>query len=259
MLNIHPVHCGGTSKHGHNPGGADQSIKAEGLPFTIRLAGSSIDMEKAIRMRHAAYMRHVPGFAQSLSVPESADVADGVVILLAESKLDGSCVGTMRIQTNDYTPLSLEKSLQLPPHLHQQRLAEATRLGVINDRGGRMVTTALFKAFYMYCKENEVDWMVITARSPVDRQYDRLMFKDVYPELGYIPVEHVGNLLHRVMCLQVNAVHGLWGAALHPLFNFFFKTVHEDIDVLAQTECTKQNFSRKLPEHATVLAGQAQV
>ena len=34
--------------------------------------------------------------------PESADSEEGAVVLLAESKLDGSPIGTMRIQTNDF-------------------------------------------------------------------------------------------------------------------------------------------------------------
>lgn len=231
MLTRRPTHFADMPSQQRYADTAELAMKDEGLLFTIRVVSSSADLQKAVHMRHAAYMRHVPGFAQSLLVAESADIEEGVVVLLAESKLDGSCVGTMRIQTNDCKPLSLEESVALPGHLTSRRLAEATRLGVTQERGGRMVTTALFKAFYMYCMANQIDWMVITARAPVDRQYDRLMFKDVYPELGYIPFEHVGNMLHRVMCLEVDQVYRLWGEAQNPLFNFFFKTHHEDIDV----------------------------
>jgi hypothetical protein len=213
----------------------DQSIRRETLPFTIRVVTNAGDLEKAVRIRHAAYMRHVPGFAQTLATPENSDSEPGVVVLLAESKIDGSPVGTMRIQSNEFKPLSLESSLQLPAEMATQRLAEATRLGVTQERVGRMVTTALFKAFYLYCVKQRIDAMVITARSPVDRHYDRLLFKDVYPEIGYIPFKHVGNLPHRVMSLQVNLVNQIWGDAQHPLFNFFFNTFHEDINVSTAT------------------------
>lgn len=213
----------------------DQRMCQESLPFTIRVVSNASDLEKAVRIRHAAYMRHVPGFAQTLAMPEKTDAEQGTVVLLAESKLDGSPIGTMRIQTNEAKPLSLEESLPLPPAMAVQRLAEATRLGVTQERVGRMVTTALFKAYYQYCVRQRIDWMVITARSPVDRHYDRLLFKDVYPEIGYIPFKHVGNLPHRVMSLQVSAVHDLWKGASHPLFNFFFRTYHEDINVAGTT------------------------
>lgn len=207
------------------------AMKEEFLPFTIRVVSNVRDLAKAVRIRHAAYMRHVPGFAQALNVPEEADSEQGVVVLLAESKFDGSPIGTMRIQTNDYQPLILEQSVTLPTSLHGRRLAEATRLGVTHERVGRMVTTSLFKAFFLYCRQNRIDNMVITARAPVDRQYDRLLFTDVYPELGYIPFKHVGNLPHRVMTLDVNAAERIWTEAGHPLLNFILHTFHEDIDV----------------------------
>lgn len=210
----------------------DHAMKEEALPFTIRVVSNIRDLEKAVRIRHAAYMRHVPGFAQELTLPENSDSEQGVVVLLAESKFDGSPVGTLRIQTNDYKPLTLEQSIALPQAYGKRRLAEATRLGVTQERVGRMVTTALFKAFFLYCRQNQIDHMVITARSPVDRQYDRLLFSDVYPELGYIPFKHVGNLPHRVMALDVNDAERLWTQARHPLLNFILHTFHEDINVV---------------------------
>lgn len=210
----------------------DHAMKEEALPFTIRVVSNIRDLEKAVRIRHAAYMRHVPGFAQELTLPENSDSEQGVVVLLAESKFDGSPVGTMRIQTNDYKPLSLEESVVLPEAYRARRLAEATRLGVTQERVGRMVTTALFKAFFLYCRQNRIDYMVITARSPVDRQYDRLMFKDVDPALGYVPFKHVGGMPHRVMALDVNGAERLWSEARHPLLNFILHTFHEDINVV---------------------------
>jgi len=213
------------------PGVNEIPMKEESLPFTIRAVSNASDLEKAVLIRHAAYKRHVPGFAEALKTPEKLDSEQGVVVLLAESKLDGSPIGTMRIQTNDFKPLTLEQSVTLPQWLSGPRLAEATRLGVTQERVGRMVTTALFKAFFLYCRQQRVDWMVITARAPVDRHYDRLLFKDVYPGLGYIPFKHVGNMPHRVMSFNVNAAHDLWAAAEHPLFNFVFTTYHEDINV----------------------------
>lgn len=230
----------------------DHAMKEEALPFTIRVVSNIRDLEKAVRIRHAAYMRHVPGFAQELTLPEGADSEAGVVVLLAESKFDGSPIGTLRIQTNDYKPLTLEQSVALPAGLSKQRLAEATRLGVTQERVGRMVTTAMFKAFFLYCRQNRIDQMVITARSPVDRQYDRLMFKDVYPELGYIPFKHVGNLPHRVMSLDVNDAERLWTQGGHPLLGFILHTFHEDINVVGTSLYESNRISaRNLQEPAT--------
>lgn len=173
----------------------------------------------------------MPLFAEKLKAPEPADNEDGVVVLLAESKLDGSPLGTMRIQTNQFKPLCLEQSIVLPDWLKARRLAEATRLGVTNEKGGRLVTTVLFKAFYLYCHEIGTEWMVIAGRAPIDQQYARLLFEDVFPDIGYIPLLHAGNLPHRVMSSNVDTAEERWAAAKHPLFNFAFRTHHPDIEI----------------------------
>jgi hypothetical protein len=129
----------------------------ESLPFTLKIVRTQAELNQAVLIRQAAYDRHLPEFAKSLYKPEAADFEKGTVVLLAESKEDGSAVGTMRIQTNAYKPLCLEQSIDLPQWLKESPMAEATRLGVTNQVGGRLVTTALFKAFYMYCQQIGMD------------------------------------------------------------------------------------------------------
>lgn len=199
------------------------------LPFTLRVVRSQESLDKAVHIRHAAYARHLPEFAQTLKEPEPADFAPGVVLLLAESKLDGSALGTMRLQSNEFKPLALEQSLDLPDWLRTQRLAEATRLAVTADRLGRMVKTVLFKSYFQHCQITGVDWMVIAGRDPIDRMYDSLLFEDVFPGRGYIPCRHIGKLPHRVMAFHIASAQERWARANHPLFDFVFTTAHPDI------------------------------
>ena len=206
------------------------TMTEELLPFTVRLVRDEDDLNKAVQIRHSAYARHLPDFAETLKSAETADADNGVVVLLAESKLDGSPLGTMRIQTNQFKPLCLEQSVELPRWLKTRSLAEATRLGVTNEKGGRLVTTVLFKAFFQYCQQTGIEWMVIAGRAPVDRTYDRLMFEDIFPGKGYIPLAHAGNLPHRVMSFNVNTAEDRWARAKHPLLGFMCHTHHPDIN-----------------------------
>ena len=199
------------------------------LPFTLRVVRSQESLDKAVHIRHAAYARHLPEFAQTLKEPEPADFAPGVVLLLAESKLDGSALGTMRLQSNEFKPLALEQSLDLPDWLRTQRLAEATRLAVTADRMGRMVKTVLFKSYFQHCQTTGVDWMLIAGREPIDRMYDSLLFEDVFPGRGYIPLRHAGNLPHRVMSFHIASAQERWARANHPLLDFICTTAHPDI------------------------------
>lgn len=226
---------------------ANQHIKEESLPFTVKIVHTDEEMEKAVGIRHSAYSRHVPEMAALLVKPEAFDFDDGSIVLLAESKLDGSALGSMRVQTNRYEKLKLESSVTLPTWLQGQILAEAARLGVVGNRMGRIVKTLLFKAYYLYCISEAIDWMVITARAPVDKDYESLFFKDVFPGAGYIPMYHDANIAHRVMALDVTSVEPNWKAANHVLYDLFFRTHHPDIDTQLRSKPTLNIIPANVP------------
>eukprot|EP01114_Cavostelium_apophysatum_P007506 TRINITY_DN19611_c0_g1_i1.p2 TRINITY_DN19611_c0_g1~~TRINITY_DN19611_c0_g1_i1.p2 ORF type:complete len:263 (+),score=45.05 TRINITY_DN19611_c0_g1_i1:397-1185(+) len=220
----------GTPARAHR-GAAAAGRTTERLPFTIRRVETEDDLLKAVKIRHAAYARHVPDFARSLALPEEADYASDTIVLLAESRLDGSPIGSTRIRTNLFRPLGVEESVELPDFLQGRRLVEATRLGIDEGRTGRVVKLALVKACFMYCQDNDIDYSVATGRPPVDRQYEQLLFSDVFPGQGAIPLRHVGNIPHRVMAFDIASFEQRYRDARHPLLNFFFNTHHPDIDV----------------------------
>lgn len=206
------------------------TVATERLPFTIRRVGDHDALRKAVRVRHAAYARHVPDFARSLALPEPCDYEEDAVVLLAESRLDGSPLGTCRIQTNEYRPLHVEESVVLPPWLQGRRLAEVTRLGVDEGRIGRVVKLALIKACFEFCEHNAIEWAVVTGRSPIDRQYEQLLFCDVFEDKAMVPLQHVGGIPHRVMAFEIATGEARWREAGHPLLGFFRHTRHPDID-----------------------------
>jgi len=206
--------------------------KTERMPFTIRVVSDHRSLQKAVAMRQIAYARHLPEFAKDMTV-EKGDSEPGTAVLLAESKLDGGPLGTMRIQTNRFAPLAVEQSVQLPDWLQGARLAEATRLGVAGGMIGRMVKIALCKALFLYCGQQQVDWMVITARSPLDREYEAMLFGDVFGKNEFLPMAHVGGLPHRVMAKPVAVARERWEAVRHPLYKFVFQTHHPDIELSA--------------------------
>lgn len=210
---------------------ASRKWTPERMPFTVRIVNDEAALTKAVQIRHAAYGRHVPELARRLTAVEDSDQAPGSVVLLAESKLDGAPLGTMRIQTNWYEPLGVEQSVTLPPSLAGKSLAEATRLGVCNGVMGSVVKTMLFKAYFLFCVQHGIDKLVITARAPLDRQYEALLFEDVFEEKAFIPMRHVGDLPHRVMMFDVATAQERWRAAKHPLYDFMCNIVHPDLDL----------------------------
>lgn len=209
----------------------EAAMTEELLPFTVRLVRNEEDLNKAVQIRHSAYARHMPAVAETLISPEKADTEDGVVVLLAESKLDGSPLGTVRIQTNRFRPLGLEKSIKLPKTFKDLPLAQVSRLGITQGIVGRLVKLILVKASFQYCEQQEIDWALVAARAPLDRQYQQLMFEDIFPGSGYIPLPHMDNVPHRMMGFEIETGQSRWTQAQHPMLRFFCATYHPDIDV----------------------------
>jgi hypothetical protein len=205
--------------------------KVEHLPFTVRIVREESDLDKAVTIRHKAYARHLPALAATLKTPESIDRELGAAVLLAESKLDGSPLGSIRIHSNRYGKLSLESSLKFPHPLDASSLAHASRLGIQEGRVGAVVKISLFKAYYQFCVGAKIDWLVIAARPPLDRQYEDLMFDDMFPDAALIPLQSANGIPHRVMKFEVATAELRWREASHRLYDFVFRTSHPDIDV----------------------------
>ena len=125
----------------------------------------------------------------------------------------------------------IKQSVALPMRLQEVRLIEASRFGVTHEAGADLVEMALFKACYLYCKQINVEWIVIAGRVPFDAYYEHLMFEDIFPGLGFIPLLHADSLPHRIMSLSVAMAEERWAAANHPNFDFHFRIRHPDIDL----------------------------
>lgn len=208
-----------------------QPLKEERLPFTISVVQSEEELRQAVSIRHAAYSRHLPELGEKLKLPELTDYEPDTFVLLARSRLDGTPLGTARIQVNSFRKLSVEQSVDLPARLQGQQLAEVTRLGVDGARVGRLVKLGLFKASYLFCQAYGIDWLVAAGRSPIDQQYAQLMFEDLFPERGFIPMQHAGDIPHRVMALHIDSAFSRWASVTHPMLRFFIHTSHPDICV----------------------------
>lgn len=225
----------------------------ETLPFTVRLVRNQEDLNKAVQIRHSAYARHMPVFAEKLKAPEPADSKDDVVVLLAESKLDGSPLGTARIQTNRYRALSMEESVDLPTWIRHKSLADIRRLGIVQGTIGRLVKIVLIKACFQYCERQGIDWAVIAARPPLDRSYQQLMFEDILPGETFVPAPRADNVPHRVMAFEIETGESRWTQAKHPLLGFFRHTHHPDIDISGPADFAEDRMNRERSNrvHAT--------
>lgn len=230
-------------------------VSTERLPFTVRIASTPEDFNRAIALRYQAYARHMPEFAETLRRPEPDDYEADTIILLAESKVDGSVIGTMRIQSNSYRPLSMEHSIALPDAFKGEPMVEVRRLGVAKGGAGSLVKTVLIKACLLYCQKNNIKWAMVAARPPLDKSYEKMLFVDVLPGQTFTPLPKANNVPHRVMAFEIPGYDDRLLRAQHPQYRFFCRTSHPDINVDLPVDSVPSSLERLQKPGAAPVAG----
>jgi len=203
------------------------------LPFRVRVVRNNEQLAKAISLRAAAYSRHVPELGSIFDKPEPIDRSKRTIIFLAESKEDGSPVGTLRLQTNLQGRLSIEDSVMLPERFQGRPLAGVTRLAVKEGGSGKQVRLVLFKTLFRFCFATQIEWILIGARPPLDSQYRMIGFQDVFSDKRMIPFISANNLPHRVLAFDVLGAERKWFETNHRLYQFMAYDFHPDIEVFS--------------------------
>ncbi|HEX4842403.1 MAG TPA: hypothetical protein VFV57_01935 [Limnobacter sp.] len=208
------------------------------LPFRIEHANNQADFQAVVHARQLAYGKHLPAFGQSLLTPDADDLGNDCAVLIAKSKLDNSCIGTVRIQVTQQGRLRLEDSFVLPKALRAGRVAEISRLAIPSGPNGLALRLMLIKAAYWYSRSQHVERCFLCVRHPVDRQYRRFDLEDVLPGEQFVPMQHIGNIPHRILWFDVLGIEARWLLNNNPLHANFFEVQHPDLldNVQARTQ-----------------------
>ncbi len=213
---------------------SDYIPPGEELSVRVRVARTEAQLQKAIKVRADAFLRHLPEVVDAMNRIEREDISRRSLVLLCESKVTGEAIGTLRIHTNIEEPTYLEKTLQLPEFMRGAGIAYVSRLAVVTGKHGAFAKLALFKALYRYCYAMQISWMLAVARDPIDRELIRLGFEDLLPNGGRLrrPADF-GEVDVRPLYFNVIEAEQRWRTSGHPLHEFMIKKVHPDIEVFS--------------------------
>lgn len=217
----------------HSSRGIPVHARGINLPFTVRLVRTEEHLLKAVQVRAQAFLRHAPQFGAQLLKPEEADRTRGNVVLLAESKSTGEPEGSIRIETNLNFRTELEAVVRLPDFLRDKTIAQVGRLGVKAGPDGTLVKRALFKALYRFCLATQIDYMLVAARTPVDREFMKLGFREVFERPTVLSFPSQGKKHLRLFVFDVPAGERTWREAKHPLYKFMIEDFHPDIEIFS--------------------------
>lgn len=207
------------------------NLKEEILPFRVIVATTAEELQLAADTRRLSYGKHMPDFAEKLAFPDADDASPDFTSLLAISKLDGSCLGTVRVQIVDSSSgqLKLEESFALPSALKLGMLAEISRLAIPSNSNSLSVRLMLIKAAYWYCRLNRVTTAFLCARNPVDKQYRRFDLNDLTHGGKYVSMRHIGGVPHRIFWFNVCEIESQWLEKSNPLYELYVMRNHSDL------------------------------
>ena len=96
------------------------------MPFTVSIVDTREEFDKAVHIRHSAYARRTPEFAETLKDSEASDTGSTVAIPLAQSELKGSTLGTARNLANQFKPPCIDQLIGPPNWLRPLRSRATT-------------------------------------------------------------------------------------------------------------------------------------
>ena len=205
------------------------------LPFRITLARTEQQLAKAVALRAMTFGRRSLELATILGKPDEVDYSENAVVLIAESKENSDCLGTLRIVSNLNQPLDLESHPEFPPNLVGRRIALAERLGVKAGKTGTLAKLALFKALHRYCLALQIDWIVVQATPPRDRDYRLLGFKPIMENAQVESLLSPGKVKVG-LAMNVHSAEREFHDAGHHLYQFMIGTWHPDIEIFASLQ-----------------------
>jgi hypothetical protein len=202
-------------------------MATESFGFTLRQAVGEADLHSACAVRAQAYERQFPGARQKMLVPDEVDACPSTTVYLCEDKVSGDPVGTMRIQTTENGgTLEIEKYAKVPADVKKHGRGEVTRLAAVPN-AEVFVRLALWKAAYLHCLVSSIRWLILGVRRPsLLRSYTEMGACDITEPVA---LPYAGDLIYRVLGLDVLSAESDWQDRNHPLLNFMVATTHPDI------------------------------
>jgi len=196
--------------------------------FYIRKANTQKDFKIAFDIRWRAYQRF---FNKTDDLIELNDFQSNATLLIVEDN-QNKPVGSMRILDRRYGKIELDRFVDIKSLIPRSELpcAEGSRLSIPNHPNSKVIRFLLYKAFYLYCKSNRIDTMLISVRRITARNYRYFYFKNVGPA-GIFNHPHLGNLEYHTYKCNISETGKFLKIMNEPLYQFFSVKEHLNINI----------------------------
>ncbi len=227
-------------------------------PYSVRIVRTPDQLQAAVDVRYQAYSEKLQALASKVSQPGELDFKHGPVVLLAENRLTGAPVGTLRLNTGA-TILEMLADIDLPDTIVRERVAFVSRMAVIGMVQERqLVRNLMQKAVFQLCIAKQLNRMLLLAVEPRERLFYRCGFSDVFVDGQARHPAFLDRFPVKALYADTYSMERLWKEEGHPLYDFLFRTFHPEIEVFSSLSSLGQRsnepaYSARVPHVAEPL------
>jgi len=215
--------------------------------YVVRIVRTPDQLQSAINVRYQAYSEKLQALAASVRQPGPLDFAHGPVVLLAQNRLSGEAIGTLRLNTGP-SFLSMLKDIRLPVNIVKERTAFVSRMAVTGPVQERQVVRNLMqKAVFQLCIAKQLNRILLLAVEPRERLFYRCGFSDVFEDGESRHPEFLDGFPVKALYADTYSMERLWREERHPLYDFLFRTFHPEIEVFSSLSSSGHRLNEAAP------------
>jgi hypothetical protein len=206
--------------------------KTQALPFFVVLSRKGETSERLFATRLRSYGRHEDPLQNSAHFRKHlAD--DQAVLISAECKVSGECLGSVRVESNIKEQFYFESEITIPDLSTKASAVCISRLNVTNGPQGRLARAAICKALYLYSHALQCEHMYAFVDKPRARLYTTLGFEPALESNPLLKLSCHDGLAYHLYRSPVDEAMARLPLLNAQMFDFIFQTFHPDIRVFS--------------------------
>jgi hypothetical protein len=209
------------------------------LPFSVLMARDRGTSARLLATRQRAFERHDHPVKTSTHFINQLKQDSGILIS-AESKLSGECLGSIRIDSNFTERFYFENEVTTSDLEERSPSICASRLSVTKGPEGGLARMALCKALYLYSHAMQAKYVYCFVDQTRFRLYRNLGFEAVFDGNPNLILECHNGIPTKLIRSEVNSLE-IKLAELSPIMKaFFFEMHHPDIRIFSSVASLHQ-------------------
>jgi hypothetical protein len=203
------------------------------FPFQIFISRNASSIDKLAATRLRAFGGHAHPVKGTEHFRKDIEALDGALLMTAESKTSGECLGSLRIEANLQSPFYFESEISTPELVSRTNSLYISRLNTCKGPLGVLTRTALLKALFLYATANQCK-LIFAFVDPVRlRLYRPLGFEPAIQNNPLLPLDcHDGTPMHLIQ-LEIEKVSESLQQNSPQLKAFLFDCFHPDIKIFS--------------------------